>query len=126
LEHAAALSGIPRRVLNAWIEQGRAGQPDFQPFVDLIDQQLAELADELVSPIVEAARGGNLKASMWIYDHRIKPYEDRALKKQFEAEDRFEEREREVVAEVSSAEADELAARVMAQLTASQDSQEKH
>jgi len=97
--------------------QGRAGHPDFVPFVDLLDEQLAELSDALVSPVVEAAKGGNLKATMWLFDRRVKPYEDRALAKQFELEDRLDEQQRVVEAHVASSEAQALADDVMRELT---------
>jgi hypothetical protein len=122
VEHAAALSGIPRRVLSEWMLQGRAGHPDFVAFVELLDEQLAELSEALVSPVVEAAKSGNLKATMWLFDRRVKPYEDRALAKQFELEDRLDEQQRVVQAHVASAEAEQLASDVMQQLTAGENS----
>lgn len=118
VEHAAALAGIPRRVLSEWMLQGRAGHPDFVPFVELIDEQLAELSDALVSPIVEAAKSGNIKATMWLFDRRVKPYEERAMQKQFDLEDRMDEQQRVVEAHVASSEAQQLADDVMRQLTA--------
>lgn len=118
VEHAAALAGIPKRVLNEWILQGRAGHPDFVPFVEMLDSQLAELSETLVSPVVEAAKSGNLKASMWLFDHRIKPYEDRALKKHFDEEDRLEESQRVIEAHADIAGAQDLAADVLRQMTA--------
>jgi hypothetical protein len=116
LEHAAALAGVPRRVLQEWILRGRAGDPNFVPFVDMIDLQLAELSDSLTSPIVDAARTGNLQASMWLYAQRIKPHEERALKKQFELEDRLEQRALEIEADADTG-GDELAADLLKQLT---------
>lgn len=118
IEHAAALSGIPKRVLSEWILQGRAGHPDFAAFVDMLDEQLAELSSTLVTPIVEAAKSGNLQASMWLFNQRIRPHEERSLKKQFEVEDRLEESQRVIEAHADVAEADELAAKIMEQLTA--------
>lgn len=126
IEHAAALAGIPRKVLTEWILQGRAGHPDFVSFVDMLDTQLAELSDALVSPIVEAAKSGNLKASMWLFDHRVKPYEERSLKRQFDLEDRIEERQRFIEAEVESADAQSLANDVMQKLTTGTDGQPTH
>ena len=121
VEHAAALAGIPRRVLTEWILQGRAGHPDFVDFVDMLDTQLAELSDSLVSPIVEAAKTGNLQASMWLFNQRVKPYEERALKRQFAREDEIEETQRRIEVEVASAEAQALADDVMTQLLGSGD-----
>jgi hypothetical protein len=120
IEHAAALAGIPKRVLNEWILQGRAGNPEFTSFVDMIDQQLAELSETILSPIVEAASSGNLQASTFLYNVRIKPHEERALKKQFAAEDELETLQNTVNAHAEIAGADDLAARVLEQMQAKQ------
>lgn len=118
IEHAAALAGIPKRVLTEWILRGRAGDPQFVPFVEMLDQQLAELSDDILTPIVEAAKHGSVKASMWLYDHRIRPHEERALKRQFDMEDRIAEAQRTVQADVVQSDGDALAAELMGQLTA--------
>lgn len=126
IEHAASLAGIPKRVLNEWILRGRAGHPDYVPFTDMLDDQLAELSTALVSPIVQAAQGGNLQASMWLYNQRIKPHEDRALKRQFEVEDRLDEQQRVVEAHADVSADNDLAAQVLKQMTAGTPAPEKH
>jgi hypothetical protein len=112
------LAGIPQRVLSQWILRGRAGDPLFVEFVDMLDQQLAEMSSELLSPVVEAARSGNLQASMWIYNTRVKPFEDHAVKKLLAATDAVEQRQLEIEAEQDNASADDLAAQLMQQMTA--------
>lgn len=125
VEHAAALAGIPRRVLRYWIENGRAGHPDFVEFVELLDNQLAELSDALLTPIVAAAADGNLAASQWLYQQRVKPFEDHAIKRQLKREDEIEEASRMVEANVAASEGDDLAAKLLEQMTAAT-TPEKH
>lgn len=117
LEHACALAGIPKRVLSEWILQGRAGNPAFLPFVEMIDLQLAELSETLQSPIIEAARDGNIQASMWLFNQRVKPFEDHAIKRRLQQEDEIEDRSRVIEAHAEMSEGDDLAAKLLAEMS---------
>lgn len=87
VEHAALLAGVPRKVLYRWLELGRAGEDGFREFVEAIDQQTAEIAKSLMDPLLEAARAGDLKVAQWIYNTRVKPFEDAAHKRMLALEE---------------------------------------
>lgn len=84
MEHAAALAGIPTKMLLVWIKLGRQGKPGFAEFVAEIDQMNALTAAELMEPIAMAAKEGNLAAAQWVYTRRFGKQED-AFQKKLEA-----------------------------------------
>lgn len=118
LEHAAAFAGVPRHVIREWVAQGRAGNPKFYPFVELLDIKLAQQAAKLLRPITDAADDGNLKAAMWLYGLRVSPYEDRARRKEWELEDRISAAQEMVDVSQGDAETDAFAAELMDKLVA--------
>jgi len=87
LEVAAMNVGISRPALYQMIKLGRAGDPDYQPFVSAVDKTIAEIADSLLEPIRAAAKEGNVKALQFLYKERVKPHLDRHDKRQHTAED---------------------------------------
>lgn len=96
VETAAALVGIPKKVLTTWITLGRQGRSEFVPFVEMLDQANSELAQALIEPIKKAAlEDGNLSAAQWLYNVRCKKREDhymeRLLKQEALAEEAFVE-----------------------------------
>lgn len=86
-EFAAVNCGIPRKLLLQWVTLGRAGHADFVPLVDMMDRANSRLANELVSPILAAAREGNLQAIQWLWKVRVDPQVKRFEKKLSEIED---------------------------------------
>lgn len=126
IETAAALAGIPKKVLTTWIQLGRAGRAEFVPFVEMIDKANSELAEALIAPIKKAAlEDGNIRAAQWLYQVRCKRREDRYTDRLLAAEEAAEDAflEHTVGAELSD---DDVAA-AEARLEASQVSaEEKH
>lgn len=91
VETAAVLSGIPTKLVTKWIELGRAGRPDFVPFVDMIDRANAELSLKVMEPVRAAAfEEGNLAALQWIYKVRLQQREQHVQKKWLELEDQHD------------------------------------
>lgn len=92
IETAATLAGIPRKVLNTWIRFGRAGRPEFVPFVEMIDRANAELDDALMGTIHRKAfEEENLNALMWIYKQRCEKRAQMQQDKELAAEAAVEE-----------------------------------
>lgn len=92
LEHAAALAGIPSKVISEWLILGKQGNHEFAKFSAMLEEKLARQAEMLLSPIVTAAQEGDAKSAQYLYNLRIKPHEDRALKRRWLKEDQAEER----------------------------------
>lgn len=90
LEHAAALEGIPARMVLVWIKLGRQGKKPFNEFVDMIDRQNAELASGLIEPIYAAVKEGNLEAAKWLYKTRMARREEHFERRVMAAEDVIE------------------------------------
>lgn len=94
LEVAAALSGVPRKHLIAWIEAGRRGDPEFVAFVDMVDEENSKLSSEVLERIYEEAfENKNFAALTFLYNNRLKRHEERMAKKIEEVEDRIEAEE---------------------------------
>lgn len=92
VETAAALAGIPKKILTTWIQLGRAGRQEFVPFVEMIDKANAELAEALITPIKKAAlEEGNVRAAQWLYQVRCKRREDRYMDRLIAAEEAAED-----------------------------------
>jgi hypothetical protein len=90
LETAAAVVGIPRKHLLAWIEAGRRGEPDYVAFVDMIDRENANLSKQILERVYEEAFDNrNFTALKFLYDNRLKRHEERIAKKIEEVEDRI-------------------------------------
>ena len=120
IETAAALVGIPKKVLTVWIQLGRAGRPEFVPFVEMVDQASSELAQALIEPIKRAAlEDGDIKAAQWLYNIRCKDreqrYNARLAKIEEAAEDAF------VELAVGAGESEEDIAAAEARVAAAQD-----
>lgn len=71
LEHACLLSGVSLRVLQKWIELGRAGTPGYVEFTDAIDMADAELGDKLMTGVMQAIDDGDTGTLKWLYDKRL-------------------------------------------------------
>lgn len=72
LEHAAALEGIPGKLILSWIKEGRKGKAGFVEFTNMLDNQTAQIAADLITPIYNAAtKDGNLAAAQWLYKTRL-------------------------------------------------------
>ena len=94
LEVAAALSGVPRKHLIAWVEAGRRGDPEYVKFIDMIDEENAKLSANVLERIYEEAfENKNFAALTFLYNNRLKRHEERMAKKLEEIEDRIEAEE---------------------------------
>jgi phosphoribosylaminoimidazole-succinocarboxamide synthase len=126
VETAAALSGIPKKILTTWIQLGRAGRAEFVPFVEMIDKANSELAEALITPIKKAAlEDGNLKAAQWLYQIRCKQREDAYNKRLIAAEEAAEDAFIEATIGTAESEEDIAAAEARA-LAAVGDGEAKH
>lgn len=74
IEHACALEGIPKKMIVEWIKLGRRGKPGFVEFTNMIDQTNADLANTLMTSVMEGVRNGDIKLAQWVYSQRISPY----------------------------------------------------
>ena len=94
LEVAAAFCGVPRKHLLAWIELGRAGDPLYTPFVDMVDEENSALSSMVMDRIFEEAFDNkNFAAITFLYNNRLKRHEERMAKKIEEIEDRIDAEE---------------------------------
>jgi len=109
LETAATMCKVPQKTMLKWIELGRRGAGDYVPFVDMLDEERAKLAEVTLEYLYKAAfLEGNLDAVKFIYKHRIQKDEERFAQRIYEIEDRVQE---EVLTAVDQAEhEDELVA----------------
>ena len=117
-EFAAVNCGIPRALLLQWVKLGRAGHPDFVPLVDMMDKANSRLANELVSPIVAAAKDGNLQAIQWLYKVRVEPQVKRFEKQLADLEDAADHNAVEIGIENDEEDAAAAEARVLAAMEA--------
>lgn len=94
LEVAAALSGVPRKHLIAWVEAGRKGEPEYLKFIDMVDEENSKLSAEVIERVYEEAfENKNFAALTFLYNTRLKRHEERMAKKLEEVEDRIEAEE---------------------------------
>lgn len=87
---AASLAGISAKQLKLVIMAGRSGLEPYAEFTRAIDKVHGELAQDLLSQVAAAARDGDWKAAVWLYDTKVKPAEvawQKSLEKMEEAED---------------------------------------
>ena len=78
LEHACLLAGVPARILDRWIELGRANVPGYVEFTDAVDRSNAELGDKLSKIVNQAVADGDMSSLRWLYDKRLGASEKRA------------------------------------------------
>lgn len=91
LEVAAAMSGVPRKHLLFWVEEGRKGEPEFVKFIDMVDEEQAKMSSDVMERVFEEAFGNkNFAALTFLYNNRLKRHEERMAKKIEEVEDRIE------------------------------------
>ncbi len=108
LEHACLLAGVPLRVLNRWIEFGRANVPGYVEFTDVIDRSNAELGDKLSKVVLNAIEDGDLNALKWLYERRLGASEKHAQERWLEVQDQAEEKQAENTDVVSLEDAEKL------------------
>lgn len=114
LETAATMCKVPQKTMLRWIELGRRGAGDYVPFVDMLDEERAKLAEVTLEYLYKAAfLEGNLDAVKFIYKHRIQKDEERFAERIYAIEDRVQE---EVLSAVDQAEAEEDLAAAEARL----------
>jgi hypothetical protein len=98
LEIAATQCKIPQKTLLEWIKYGRRGAVEYMPFVDMIDEENAELSGTVLSFLYRAAfTEANLDAVKFIYKHRLQKNEERFQARIHEIEDRIQEETVEVL-----------------------------
>lgn len=94
LEVAAALSGVPRKHLIAWVESGRKGESEYTKFIDMVDAENAKLSNQVLERVYEEAfENRNFAALTFLYNNRLKRHEERMAKKIEEIEDRIDAEE---------------------------------
>lgn len=92
IETAASMAGIPKKHLLSWIERGRAGDPEYSPFVDMIDEENAKLSAMIWENVYrESVERQNFTATQFIFKHRLEHHEKRLQEKIDKIEDRLEE-----------------------------------
>lgn len=91
VDTAAALAGVPQRVLLFWIEQGKRGEPEFVEFLSMIEEANTALSKLVLEDIYQRAfKDRELAAVQFLYKNRLQRGHERFAKKVEEMEDRIE------------------------------------
>ena len=70
-EQAALLAGIHRRTFHRWIERGKTGLPEDEPyrhFCHAVEKARAEVEADHLTTIQQAARRGTWQAAAWFLE----------------------------------------------------------